>query len=94
MSLKTHPIATDTTGRDIIGFQAAYLADRFAMPLEDARSFVERFGATRAGLNKAVREHLMHRSAFGASNAAPRAIADALPSGGGRRSARAPGGPQ
>ena len=64
MSLKPQPgtVTADIDRNAVISYQASYLADRFAIPLEDARSFVERFGLSRAELNKAVQQHLMNRS--------------------------------
>lgn len=39
-------------------YQAKYLAERFSVSLEEARSFVERFGVERRELDRAVAEQL------------------------------------
>jgi hypothetical protein len=39
-------------------YQAKYLVDRFSISIEDARSFVKRFGVARRELDRAVAEHL------------------------------------
>jgi hypothetical protein len=42
-------------------YQATYVAERFSIPFEEARAFVERFGVERRELNRAVAEHLARR---------------------------------
>jgi hypothetical protein len=64
MSLKPQPgNVTDRLDREaVLTYQAGYLAQRFALPLAEARSFVDRFGLDPKALNKAVQEQLMQIS--------------------------------
>ena len=43
----------------VLNYQAGYLARRFAIPLSEARAFIDRFGLDRKALNEAVQKELV-----------------------------------
>jgi hypothetical protein len=44
--------------QSVLEYQANYLADKFHIPVAEARSFVDRFGVNRLALSRAVRGQL------------------------------------